>query len=147
MSQRMEPRSQPKEDSGRNRHWVKVIWRGFFVFFFFCFRRKGKLSVSLGWELFLCCSSAVFILISETQRHVCPPKQWSLSSTTLVPTAESVCCQGGKGTETVGPQWEACGKKLRKEKVPTDIPEIYAFTTYKIWGEQQTRKGIFTVMR
>lgn len=103
----MELRSRPKENSDRNKHKVKVIWRSFFGFR----RTKGKLNVGLGRKLFLCCSSTVFILISETHVcHVCPPKWWSLSSTTLVSTAESVHCHGRKGMETVGPQWEACGK-------------------------------------
>lgn len=103
----MELRSRPKENSDRNKHKVKVIWRSFFGFR----RRKGKLNVGLGRKVFLCCSSTVFILISETHVcHVCPPKWWSPSSTTLVSTAESVHCHGRKGMEAVGPQWEACGK-------------------------------------
>lgn len=77
--------------------------------FFGLGKTKGKLNVDLGVvitgrELFLCCSSTAFIIVSETHCHVCPPKRCSLSPTTLVPTAESVHCQGGKGIEMVGQQ-------------------------------------------
>lgn len=64
--------------------------------------------------------------------------------TTLVSTAESVCCQGGRDWKWWdGIEWVGATSLGKGRCLPTPL----RFMLLLVTGEQQSRKGILTVMR